>query len=209
MLRRTLPAVVLAVLLSAALAVGAAQAATTYDVVSNADSPDANTGDPTCKSVATGTCTLRAAVDQFDASGGDTLIALKATKYDLTPAGPLVVSAGIGTKLELRGAGAAQTTIDARNNGRVVTDTSADLDITLDGLTLTGGSTLQPGAGIALLRSDLHVVDAAITGNTADGNAATGGGIYENGTTTEGRVELVRSVVSGNKAVASTGDSAG
>src|SRR4051794_6408403 len=134
MLRRTLPTVALAVFASAALVAPPARAATPYDVVSNAASPDANTADPTCKSVATGTCTLRAAVDQFDASGGDTLIALKATKYDLTPAGPLVVSAGIGTKLELRGAGAAQTTIDARNNGRVVTDTSADLDITLDGL---------------------------------------------------------------------------
>src|SRR3954465_9837188 len=118
MLWRAVSAVAPAVLVSAALVTPMAQAVTTYDVVSVVDSPDANTASPACASVATGTCTLRAAVDQFDASGGDTLIALKAAKYDLPPAGPLVVTAGIGTKLELRGAGVGQTTIDARDNGR-------------------------------------------------------------------------------------------
>src|SRR3954453_22680709 len=202
MLRRTVPTVALAALALAAFAPPMASAATTYDVVSTADSGDSNTADGTCASSMTQTCTLRAAVEQFDASGGDVLIALKAAKYDLTATGPLVVSGGIGTKLEFRGAGAGLTTIDARSNGRVITDTTAGVDITLDGLTLTGGSGLQPGGGISLLRSDLHVVDAAVTGNIVDGNGATGGGIYENGSSAQGRIEVVRSVVSGNKAVA-------
>jgi hypothetical protein len=212
MLRRTVPAVALAVLVGAVLAVPAAQAFDhTYDVVDTSDAgPFGPTNDGVCASVATGNpCTLRAAVAEVNGTGVDSLVQLKAATYKLSATGALQMTLGVGTKVEFRGVGAGQTTIDAQGNGRVMFENGAGVTLTLNALTITGGAVFDNGGGIWINRSDVKLIDAAMTGNTADGNGASGGGIFESGTGTEGNIEVTRSTIAGNKAVASSSDSAG
>jgi hypothetical protein len=68
--------------------------------------------------------------------------------------------------------GAATTTLDAGDTGRVVSVSAGGL--TVDGLTLTGGSTSGSGAGLDCDTSDLVVSDTVVRSNTSTGY---GGGI--------------------------------
>src|SRR5258706_2593675 len=62
---------VIPVALVAALALPAS--AITYQVNSNGDAPDANTGDGICQTATPGVCTLSPAVDQANVTGGTTV----------------------------------------------------------------------------------------------------------------------------------------
>lgn len=95
-----------ATLAFALVAIGGGQTASaaTFVVDSTADEPDANPGDGVCAD-AGGACTLRAAVEEANATPGADVITLPAGTYDvatpLEPSGDLTVT----------GAGAASTTI--------------------------------------------------------------------------------------------------
>jgi large repetitive protein len=66
-----------------ALIAASPAAADTYTVTSNADLGDADTGDGVCQS-SNGECTLRAAVDQANATPADDAIDVPAGPFDLT-----------------------------------------------------------------------------------------------------------------------------
>ena len=107
----------------------------------------------------------------------------------------------VATGLTLRGLGADNLTIDANNLSRVfnVDDGSNDLvDVTIEGLTITGGNAIeQSGGGINNLEN-LTVNEVKIIGNTADG----GGGISTN----DGATTTVNySTISGNTATTFNG----
>src|SRR5687768_12251788 len=72
-------------LLAVALAPATAQAAT-FPVNTTFDGTDATPGDAVC-ATATGTCSLRAAIQEANATGGGDTVALPAGTYTLTLAG--------------------------------------------------------------------------------------------------------------------------
>ncbi len=150
-----------------------------FTVNSTADAVDANAFDSLC-ATATGACTLRAAIQQANASNvtGGTTIHLPAGTYALTLAGTdedasatgdldLLASNGV----TIAGAGPSSTHIDANGIDRVL-DIRAFANATISGLSITGGTAAE-GGGIRN-NGTAAIVDVSINGN----GAAAGGGIY-------------------------------
>ena len=90
------------------------------------------------------------------------------------------------------------------DNSRVLNFASLTGDLTLDGLTLTGGrttganqdflGTTDNGGGIRFASDGaLDLTNSTISGNSTSGNSAVGGGVFASGTAT-----LTNSTVSGN-----------
>lgn len=116
---------------------------------------------------------------------------------DLT-SGSLIVNSG----MTIQGPGANALTLDGSGGSQVFIITSVDPAnpaVRIAGATITGGSTSGSGAGVVALPfgpgtpAQLSIVDAAVTGNTAD---AVGGGVA----VVNGSLEILRSEVSGNSA---------
>ncbi|MDP5183437.1 right-handed parallel beta-helix repeat-containing protein [Blastococcus sp. BMG 814] len=201
-------------------------------VTTTKDTADHDLGDGECAD-AWGQCSLRAAVQQADASGGGTVVLAKKATYALTlhgeddtgAAGDLDVSSAV----TIEGNGA---TVDARGEHRVF-DVLAGGWLKLNHLTVTGGAALGeglPASGGGVRNAGvLEVERSTITGNTA---TRAGGGIEASpGSTTTinrstlshnstgagpgnggglhltgaGTVHVTRSVVSGNTAAAEGG----
>ena len=97
----------LAALVMACIVVGNATAST-FSVDSTADADDSNTGDGLCNDGA-GHCTLRAAIQQANASGGANTISVPAGTY-LLSVGTLTVT-NVTSNLAIVGTGAAGTAI--------------------------------------------------------------------------------------------------
>ncbi|WP_148073081.1 choice-of-anchor Q domain-containing protein [Bythopirellula goksoeyrii] len=93
---------------------------------------------------------------------------------------------------------AANVTIDANTQSRVLNFTASTGDLTLSGLTITGGQTtgiINRGGGIRFDSSDtLTLNSSTVSGNDSGGD---GGGIF----TQSGAVTLTGSTVSGNDSV--------
>ena len=107
-------------------------AATTFTVNTVADSNDVAPGDCTC-SAASGQCTLRAAVEEANASVGTDVISLPAGEYHIGAAN-LILS----DTAEVRGAGAANTIIEQDTFDRIFRiETTAT--VTISGVTIQGG----------------------------------------------------------------------
>lgn len=120
-----------------------------------------------------GQLTLRNAIALADASGGTQTInfASGVTGTITLAQGQLYVS--MGGDLTISNAGGPSTiTVDANGQSRVF-DIASGSTVTIDGLTITGGSASN-GAGIEN-SGDLTVSNSIVTGNTATGG---GGGIY-------------------------------
>src|SRR6266576_5800189 len=126
MRRGTIVGAVAAVAL--APATGVARAAD-FAVGSPSDAVDANVGDGKC-AAETGGCTLRAAVQEADAAGGASTIAIPAGRYRLTIAAvPAAGSASdrdasngdldLNAEITLRGAGAGRTIVDGGGGDRI------------------------------------------------------------------------------------------
>jgi len=93
------------------------------------------------------------------------------------------------------GPGAPGLTIDARQSSRVLNFSSTSGDLTLEGLTVTGGQSAASGGGIRFNSSGaLMLTSSTVSGNSTTGDFARGGGIY----TSSGNVSLTSSTVSGN-----------
>lgn len=89
--------------------------------------------------------------------------------------------------------GGSETTVNANSNSRIFTSNTANLQIELEQLVLTGGNTAGNGGAINITgaNTNLTLMDSTITGNTAT-NA--GGGIY----LSSASVTLTNSTVSSN-----------
>jgi Divergent InlB B-repeat domain len=161
----------------------------TFNVDSTADQIDAKLGDGKCQA-ANGKCTLRAALNEVSAmqsKGQPVVIALQDEKYDLqieTPTATTLDENGGDLDLfshntpppsvTIKGKGAGDTTIAQLRGDRVI-ELSAPEPVTITGVTITGGSKVNQGGGIANSEpGGLTLVDSEVTGNSAD----EGAGIY-------------------------------
>ena len=100
-------------------------------------------------------------------------------------------------------AGSNDITIDAGGNSRVFNiddGTSAEVDVFIEGLTITGGNVTGNGGGI------FNDEDLVITDSTIDGNTATddGGGIFN-----EGTLSVTDSIISNNEVTVDFADGGG
>lgn len=128
-----------------ALAGDGSRGTRTIEVTTTKDTADRAPGDGVCAD-AQGQCSLRAAVQQANASGGGTIRLQKAV-YALTITGPGEDAAATGdldvrTAVRIEGNGA---TVDARGHDRVL-DVLAGAALTLRDVTVTGG--VAPGTGV-------------------------------------------------------------
>ena len=151
-----------------------------FNVNTTADSVDVNPGDGIAQD-ANGLTSLRAAVMEADALGAPSEIILPGGTYLLTIAGSLNASATSGDldltcPITIVGAGAAATIIDAHGLGDRVFDVPAGassnpLAVSLSGLTVTGGTALDPstsstaeddGGGMRLGVNTVATIDSCV-----------------------------------------------
>lgn len=198
--------VVLVLLLSSTLVspVGAA----VFSVDSMLDAVDAAPGNGIC-ATASGTCTLRAAVQEANALSGADSITLPAGTVLLTLAGIDEEAAATGDldvteTLTIEGQGAALRTIDGNGLDRVlhvVFPSISPPGLTLRDLTVTGGQVSDdPGAGLYFASSGVALIERTVfTDNHVAGStsSAIGSAISSNA----GGVLTVRSSrLAGNSA---------
>lgn len=155
-----------------------AQAAT-FTVDSPADAVDATPGDGVCATAA-GACSLRAAIQEANASAGADLIQLPAGSYILSVAGADEDAAASGdldinSELTLQGAGAGSTAIDGLGTDRVF-HIHPGAQATLRAITIRNGRPPNNSVGGGVdNRGTLTLSDCNIERNVA---AGFGGGIY-------------------------------
>ncbi|MCX6463890.1 MAG: right-handed parallel beta-helix repeat-containing protein [Pseudonocardiales bacterium] len=199
-------AVLLALVLAVVFASSSALAVS-HRVDTTADAPDVAPGDGVCATAA-GECSLRAAIQEANATIVADQIVLPAGTYTLTvpPAGANLAESGdldVTRPLTITGDGRAATRIDAGGLDRVLELHGTAGNVTLTGLTLTGGATAE--AGGALLNGStglVRLLQSTVSRSTA---VEAGGGIMTGGDNGPGRLELVDSTVSGNATEAEGG----
>lgn len=120
-------------------------------------------------------CSLRGAMIKANEDTASDTITLGKGRYDLSDGELLVTSS-----MNIIGAGAKQSIIDGKENGRVfrITGITAAANVTIEGVTITGGKTLasdEDGGGIKLeFFSTLSLIDSLVTDNQAND----GGGLH-------------------------------
>jgi CSLREA domain-containing protein len=137
---------------------------------------------------------LREAINSANGSVGTDTIT-----FSLGLSGTIALSASLGQlpisdSLIINGNGANNTVVDAGKQGfRVIEVTGNSSDVTLSGMTLTGGQTTGSGGGINFdsLNGTLILNHSTLSDNSAD----TGGGLFNVGLAT-----LNHSTLSGNSA---------
>lgn len=167
--------------------------AATFVVSASEDEPDSAPGDGVCASIG-GSCTLRAAVEETNATEGLDHIYLSTENYRLTR-GPLVIEG----QLEIAGREASWTTLDGNYASRVLElrpSAGAPGYLRLVGLTLANGFAGAPDPrGGAVLNDDpdsrVVMYRVVVRDNFA---ARSGGGVYNAGT-----LEVSRSDISANR----------
>ncbi len=194
---RFVAALVLVSLLLGGQGVHPAHAAT-FTINTTADTVDANPGNGVCAD-SSGNCSLRAAIMEANALAGADTVTLPAGIYSLTLPGSDNASAvgdlDITEALTLNGAGAASTTIQQSATGERVIHIVFNINVSLNGVFITGGSGVNPGGGIYNVGT-LNLNNSAISTNTTTNN---GGGIYNAG----GSVTLNNVNITTNSATAS------
>jgi CSLREA domain-containing protein len=173
--------------------------AASFTVNSTADLPDASPGDGRCQAVvptptptptaapppSADVCTLRAAIMEANALGGDDTISLPASVFQLTipGAGEDASATGdldINSNIVISGSSAATTFVDG--NGVTTLDRVFHIingTVTLSNLTIENGNP-GPGAdggGILLSNGALTLNSVVLTGNSA----GSGAGLLQNG----------------------------
>ena len=170
---------------------------TSYVVTTTAD----GTGLGNCS--AAGSCTLRQAIDQYnaDTSGTDaiTFSVSDPATFNISTGGPLVIINTSGVSLTITGGGTADTFIDGGGSVEVLS-VEGTAPVTLDGLTIQHGGGTVYGAGIWLSSEETLTLDHVdVTDNQGvktnpDQAAPAGAGIFNNG----GTLTLDNSTVSDN-----------
>ncbi len=174
-------AVPLALFCMAASHTVAQQTRPAFEVNSTADMPDANLADNVCATTEN-TCTLRAAVQQANASDGADTITMLGGTYTLSIAGADEQAAkgdlDITHDLTISGVPTATVIIDAAQIDRIFDVYTAT--VTLDNLIMQNGKASTNG-GTIYNRGTLIMNNDQITGSTTDSN---GGGIFNAATGT-------------------------
>jgi CSLREA domain-containing protein len=161
-----------------------------FRVDSTADAHDANPGDGACDT-STGTCTLRAALEEADAlpAGSKVTVDVPAGTYDLS-LGSLYATAN---EVTVAGAGRAVTVVTAKGASRDLF-VGAGTTATVEGLMISGGNAGDSGYGGGIESAGTLTVErSVITANTA----TAGGGLANAG----GTMVVTDSQVSGNSGV--------
>lgn len=187
-----------ALALAAAVALPAAAGAAQFTVNSTLDAGDATAADNVCVAgpPAAGACTLRAAIQQANASFGAHTIIVPAGTYAPGSALPALTNS-----MTIEGsAGARATVVSGPADASVLTINSSSVSVR--GLTLTGGA-----RGIYVQGGSSVTIDqVAVRENTQTSPANLfGGGLYLSGTA---NVLLSRSLVA-NNSITSTGGASG
>ncbi|RZV51533.1 MAG: DUF4347 domain-containing protein, partial [Pseudomonadales bacterium] len=177
-----------------------------FTVNTFADTVDINPGDGVALD-AGGNTSLRAAIMEANALGGDDVIELAAGTYTLAIGGTGEDDAeqgdlDISSDITIVGAGSTNTTINANGIDRVFHVKSNDAGLTLRDLTVTGGSApSDKGGGIWVDdgNAEFEGERIVVTGNTAK----EGAGIYS-----DGDIQLTDSTISSNNSTTIT-DSGG
>jgi hypothetical protein len=215
----------LLLLSTTALGVSAARAAT-FSVSSTADAPDADLADGVCDD-GTGTCTLRAAIEQSNAAADPDEVILGEATYLLTR-GPLLVTSAV----RIRGQGPTRSIISAGNASGVLSITlvGRSVRVRVTNLALTGGNAFDGGGlrieggrvkldhcvvsdnvgdvggGIAIRSGRVTILDCAVRNNRAGLDWGGGGGVFAGPLGRAGaHVHIKDSVISGNLATAGGG----
>lgn len=150
--------------------------ALTFAVTGTADEEDLTPGNAVCAS-ATGTCTLRAALQEANELVGVDVITLPAGTYLLTLDGDgendgLTGDLDVRDAVEIRGDGRETTIIDGAGADRVF-HVQPEVGLTLSGVTIRNGVAPDAGGGIRHEGdAPLVVRDAAFDANTASEGAA-------------------------------------
>lgn len=172
-----------------------------YFVVNTlADSEDANQGDTLCADSA-GKCSLRAAIEEADLNGGNSITFSVSGKITLARSLPAIT-----TILSIDGSG-QQVTISGNNLGRPLRvqlpSSSPTQFVALNYLTITDGVGTEgfPGGGGLLIQGG----SVRILGCTFYNNQAQQGGAVFSFTS----VGLINSTLTGNKSVSSSGNGRG
>lgn len=194
----------------------------TFFVNSFLDTVDASPGDGIAADI-DGNLTLRAAIMEANELAGDSLIVLQSGTYylnllnledsqlDDAATGDLDITDITGS-LRILGAGNGQTIISAAQDPSDVDaisglddrvfDVLSGADLTLDSLTVTGGTAIDGSGGGIRNIGTLSLVNAIVDGNTAD---IDGGGILNGQIGQQGILNLTNSIVSNNIAVDGAG----
>lgn len=157
-------------------------------VNSSLDGHDAQPGDRDC-ATATGQCTLRAAIEESNASSvRDAII------FDLPQPSTIDLTLGellINQNLDIVGPGARRLTIQRATgaaNFRIFHLPQTVVSVNIRGLTIRNGSDLFGGGIFVETNGVLGLYDSRVTGNTG-----LGGGIFSSGKAT-----IVRCLIDGN-----------
>ena len=162
-------------------------------------------------SVRCNTSALIAAISAANSSGGARINLAPGCTYHLTAANntdPMLGATGlpvITSRITLNG---FHTTIAGNNSTFRILLVTAPGNLTLNGLTITGGNTAAPGGGIFNVEGTLTLNHSTVTGNaSAGGMMAAGGGIASGtfGTGPLGTTTLNFSKVTGNTTSGSAG----
>ena len=149
--------------------------------------PDALAGDGLCEATPGGAdCSLVGAIQEANALAGGDSIALPAGTFPAWPVNE------VRDAVVISGAGPSETTILGDGGDTVLAFDS--VDVTLVGVTVTGGHGGNVGGGITNYSGHLTVIDSVIRDNTA---VNVGGGIYNQG----GRLTLIGTTVVNNFAM--------
>ncbi len=174
------------------LLISSSSLAATFAVDSTADSIDGNTADNLCDD-GSGNCTLRAAIQQANATAGADAITIPDGTYTITMALP-----DISTEMTMTGNASSPSSVDITKASsptiRIFNVTSSGT-FTLTGVRISGGNE-DTGSGLQNAGTTI-IQDSIITGNTA----TIGAGIYISG----GSLTLTRSTILSNTVTASGG----
>ena len=160
-------------------------ASLTFVVNSNQDAHDLTVGDGLC-ATNTGTCTIRAAIEEANAQtiGSTITISVPAGSYVLT----LGVLAITGNTVAVNGAGQSSTVIAANRKSQVLS-VAKSTRVTVTRLTIKGGNAGPAKGGAIANRGYTNLNGTTITASTS----AQGGGIWNQGT-----LIVSNSTISGN-----------
>ncbi len=180
-----------------------------FTVNTTVDAVDAVPGDGLCVSPL-GNCSLRAAVQEANALGGDKTIYIPAGLYVLTLPGAgedagLTGDLDISANLVIMGAGKTTTKIDASQLGdRVLQIGVASATVQISGIAIQNGNLSAGDGGGIFNAGTLILSDSDVVSNTAA--AGQGGGLF---TGAGGVTTLDHATVSGNQAESGGGLAAG
>ncbi len=174
--------------------------AAVFTVTSTLDAVDAAPGDGSC-ATASGTCTLRAAVQEADGHPGPDVIMMPAGFFQLTIYGPNEDVAATGDldvydPLEIHGAGMDLTVIDGNLGDRLF---HTDNPLTLADLTLQQGRATFGGAVAAVFGAGMTVTRVRFVSNQS--SAGPGGALSQ----TDGSLVVADSEFRGNYAYGGDG----